>query len=279
MRSGFVAIVGRPNVGKSTLLNRMIGRKVAIVSDKPQTTRTRVRGILDTPDAQVVFVDTPGLHKPRTALGERLNITARESMEGVDLELFVIDATKPIGRGDEFIAGLLQKDRTIVAVNKVDVATKAQVAEQLARAGEWDFLEYFPVSAVTGEGVPELVKGIVEKLPEGPRWYPEGTVTDVPAPVMVAELVREELLKVMREELPHSIATRVVEWDWPRIRVEIIVERESQKGMVIGKGGRVLKRVGVAVRRQLPPGVYLELHVRVDRNWQRSASKVQGLGY
>jgi GTP-binding protein Era len=279
-RSGFATLVGRPNTGKSTLLNRILGRKVSIVSDKPQTTRTQVRGVLNRPDAQVVFVDTPGIHRPRTPLGEKLNEAARDALADVDVVLFLIEANAPIGKGDEFIAGRLPKDRTILVLNKVDLADREEVVEHLARAGEWDFAEYFPVSARTGDGVPELVEAVVARLPEGPKYYPDDMVTDVPEAFWVAELVREQLLAVVRDELPHSIACRVTEWEWPRIRCEILVERDSQKGIVIGKGGRVLKEVGRRVREQLPPGAHLELFVKVDKDWQRRPRAIERLlGY
>jgi GTP-binding protein Era len=278
MRSGFATLVGRPNVGKSTLLNAICGTKVAIVSDKPQTTRTQVRGVLDRPDAQVVFVDTPGIHKPRTAAGERMNASAAEALADVDVVCLVLDATAPMGSGDRFVASRVPKDALCV-VNKVDVATPAQVAAQLARAAELHLTEYFPVSARTGDGVGELVEAVVARLPEGPAYYPPGTVTDVPDAFWVAELVREQLLAVVRDELPHSIACRVTEWEWPRIRCEILVERESQKGIVIGRGGSVLKRVGTAVRRQLRPGAHLELVVKVDKDWQRRPRALDRLGF
>jgi GTP-binding protein Era len=277
-RSGFCTIVGRPNVGKSTLLNRILGSKVSIVSDKPQTTRTEVRGILDRPDAQVVFVDTPGIHKPRTLLGERLNDTAHHATGDVDVVVMLIDATAKVGRGDVWVAERVPRDALLV-LNKVDRVDRGVIAEQLARASELDFADYFPISARTGDGVGELVDAIVGRLPEGPRYYPEGTVTDVPEAFWVAELVREQLLAVVREELPHSIATRCVEWEWPRVRVEILVERDSQKGIVIGKGGSVLKAVGTAVREQLPEGAYVELFVKVDKDWQRHAKALERLGY
>ncbi len=276
--SGIVTLVGRPNVGKSTLLNRILGQKVSIVSDKPQTTRTRIMGVLDRPGAQAVFVDTPGIHKPVTALGERLNATAEDAITDVDVVCLVLDATMPLGTGDRWVAARVPAD-AVVVVNKVDVAAPAQVLEQLRRAAELDLSDYFPVSARTGAGVPELVEHLIGRLPEGPRFFPEGTVTDVPEAFWVAELVREQLLAVFREELPYSIATVVTEWDWPRIRCEIVVERESQKGMVIGKGGAVLKRVGTAVREQLPEGAYLELFVKVDKDWQRRPRALDRLGY
>ena len=278
MRSGFVTLVGRPNVGKSTLLNRVLGTKVSIVSDKVQTTRTQVRGVLNAPDAQLVFVDTPGIHKPRTTMGERLNDTAVGAVAGVDVVCLVIDATMPIGRGDRFVAERVPSNG-ICIVNKVDKGTRKQVLDQLAAAAELDLADWFPVSATTGEGVDALVAALVARMPEGPQYYPDDMITDVPEAFWVAELVREQLFHVMREELPHSIACRVTEWEWPRIRCEILVERESQKGMVIGKGGAVLKQVGTAVREQLAPGAYLELAVMVDKDWQRRPAALDRLGY
>lgn len=279
MKSGFVSIVGRPNVGKSTLLNAILGQKVAITSDKPQTTRTQIRGVLNRPDTQIVFVDTPGIHRPRTLLGERLNKSASEMTSGVDVVCLVVDATAPIGPGDRFVAEKVPSD-AIVVVNKTDLASPDDVLAQLARAAEQiDVSAYFPVSAVTGKGVDKLVAEIVSRLPEGPLWYPDDMVTDVPEAFWVAELVREQLLAVTNDELPHSIATRVVEWEWPRIRCEILVERESQKGIVIGHKGSVLKKVGIAVREQLPEGAYLELFVKVDKDWQRKAGALDRLGF
>ena len=277
-RSGFVSLVGRPNVGKSTLLNRILGHKVTIVSDKPQTTRHRIQGVLNRPGAQAVFVDTPGIHKPRTALGERLNVAAESTIGDVDVVVLVLDATQPLGRGDRWVAERVPTD-AVVVVNKVDIAKPSEVLEQLRAAAELDLADYFPLSARTGAGVDELVDHVVERLPPGPRYFPEDMVTDVPEAFWVAELVREQLLAVAREELPHSIATRVTEWDWPRIRCEILVERESQKGIVIGHRGEVLKQVGTAVRSQLPEGAYLELHVKVDKDWQRRPAALDRLGF
>ncbi len=278
-RSGFVTLVGRPNVGKSTLLNRFLGQKVTIVSDKPQTTRTEVRGVLTRPGVQAVFCDTPGIHKPRTLLGERLNRTARATLGDMDVVLFLVEADGGIGRGDEFIAAGLPKDRTVLVVNKADRVGRDRVAEQLVTASGFEFDEYFPLSALTGEGVDALREHVLARLPEGPQFYPDDMVTDVPEAFWVAELVREQLLAIVREELPHSIATRVTEWEWPRIRCEILVERDSQKGMVIGKKGAVLKQVGTAARAQLPEGAFLELVVRVDKDWQRRPRALDRLGY
>jgi GTPase len=285
VRSGFVSLVGRPNAGKSTLLNAFVGTKVSIVSDKPQTTRTQVRAVVDRPatpdqeEAQLVFVDTPGIHKPVTALGERLNATARESMSDIDVVCLLLDATQPFGRGDRFVADRLEPARTVVVVNKVDRASRQQVLRQLDAAAELAASAYFPVSAARGDGVPALLDHLFSRLPEGPRYFPEGMVTDVPEAFWVAELVREQLLAVTHHELPYSIAARVTEWEWPRIRVEIVVERDSQKGMVIGKGGAVLKAVGTAVRAQLPEGAFVELFVTLDKDWQRRPDRITRLGY
>jgi GTP-binding protein Era len=274
-------MVGRPNVGKSSLVNAICGEKVSIVSDKPQTTRHRVRGVLTRPDAQVVFVDTPGLHKPVTALGRKVNRTAIESVgdaeAGIDVVCLVLDATAPFGSGDRWVAGHLDLPRSIVVVNKVDRVSRERVMAQLAAAGELEAESYFPVSARTGEGVEALLAHLVARLPEGPQFFPEDTVRDVPEEQWVAELVREQLLAATRDELPYSIATRVSEWEGNRITVEIIVERESQKGMVIGRGGQVLKQVGEAARLQLPEGTFLALRVKVDKDWQRRADRVDRL--
>lgn len=281
--SGFVSLVGRPNVGKSTLLNHILGTKVSIVSDKVQTTRTQVRGVLNRPGSQIVFVDTPGIHRPRTLLGERSNEAATSSLGDVDVVCVLIDATMPLGKGDRFVAQRAPKN-AILIVNKIDLADRVEVLNQLRRASEFDFSEYFPISAITGDGVEELVTALISRLPEGPAYYPTGMLSDTSDDMWVAELVREQLLAIAQEELPHSIACRVVEWEeredrGPFVRVEILVERESQKPIVIGKGGSVLKAVGTAVRGQLEPGAYVELFVKVDKDWQRRAKSLDRLGY
>jgi GTP-binding protein Era len=278
-RSGFVTFVGRPNVGKSSIVNAICGRKISIVSDKPQTTRHRIMGIRTRPDSQIVFVDTPGIHKPVTALGERVNATALGSMADVDVTALVLDATKSFGKGDRWVAGQLDMKNSIVVVNKIDLASPTQILGMLSTASELGAKEYFPLSAKTTDGIDGLVDYILKGLPEGPQFFPDEEVSDQPEELWVAELVREQLLAATRDELPYSIATQVVEWEWPRIRVDIIVERDSQKGMVIGKGGIVLKRAGEAARRQLPEGVFLELRVKVDKDWQRRADRVERLGY
>lgn len=270
--------MGRPNAGKSTLLNCICATKVSIVSDKPNTTRSAVRGVLQRPGRQCVWVDTPGLHRPRTMLGERLNAQALAALSQVDVAVLVLDATAEVGKGDRFVAGRVPPG-AIVALNKVDLLTRAGVLSQLSAAAKLGLEEYFPVSAASGEGVDELTEAVLARLPEGPPWYPPGTVTDVSEGAWVAELVREQLLGLVRDELPHSIACRVTEWEWPRIRCEILVERDSQRGMVIGRGGATLKAVGTAVRAQLPPGAYIELLVKVDRDWQRRPAALNRLGY
>jgi GTPase len=292
LRSGFVTVVGRPNVGKSTLVNRILGTKVTITSPRPNTTRRAVHGVLHRPGVQAVFVDTPGLHRPRTALGTRLNQHVADALDDIDVVVPVLDATRPIGPGDRYVleraattcrgraatGAVGSLSRVLVVVNKVDRATRAQILERLEGAhavlegeGADAGVEYFPVSAVSGEGV--------VRLPPGPPYFPDDMVTDVPEAFWVAELVREQLLAHVREELPHSIACRVTEWEWPRVRIEIIVERESQKGMVIGKGGAMLKEVGTAVRAQLPPGAFVELRVRVEKHWQQRPDMIERLGY
>jgi GTPase len=278
-RSGFVTFVGRPNVGKSSLVNAICGRKISIVSDKPQTTRHRIMGVLTRPGSQLVFVDTPGLHKPVTALGERVNATALGSVDDVDVTCLVLDATHAFGTGDRWVADRIDIANSIVIVNKIDIARREQVLKMLGAASALGALAYHPVSAVTGEGIGALVSDLTDRMPIGPRYFPDDEVSDLPEERWVAELVREQLLAVTRDELPYSIATQVVEWEWPRIRVDIVVERDSQKGMVIGKGGQILKQVGERARAQLPEGVYLELRVKVDKDWQRRPERVERLGY
>jgi GTP-binding protein Era len=278
-RSGFVAFVGRPNVGKSSLINQLCGQKISIVSDKPQTTRHRIMGVLNRPQAQVIFVDTPGLHKAVTALGERVNATALDSRQDVDVQCLVLDATKPFGNGDRWVAERLDMANAVVIVNKTDIATRDQIMVMLATASELGAESYFPVSAHTGEGTAALVDHLTNRLDEGPMYFPLEEFSDLPEERWIAELVREQLLEITRDELPYSIATELVEWEGSRIRVDILVERDSQKGMVIGKGGQVLKQVGERARAQLPRGTHLELRVKVDKNWQHRADRVARLGY
>ena len=279
MRTAFISLVGRPNVGKSTLLNALIGKKISIVSDKPQTTRTRVRGILTVGDTQLIFVDTPGLHKATTALGERVNATALESMRDVDVVCLVLDATQTVGTGDKWVSEQLDISQAIVVLNKTDAISNSKVLAQLSAASLLGAAEYFPLSAKTGEGVDTLLLALRRRAVEGDAMFPAEMVSETPQAQWIAELVREQLLAVTRDELPYSIATRVTEWEWPRVRCEIVVERESQKGMVIGKSGQLLKKVGIEVRRQMPDGAFLELFVVVDKDWQHRAERVERLGY
>lgn len=274
MRSGFVALVGRPNVGKSSLANAICGTKVTIVSPVPQTTRRRVRGVLHRPDAQVVLVDTPGLHDARTALGRAANDAAREAAADVDLACLVLDATAGWTPADEAVARGCDMARTVIVVNKADAAGAAAVGACLAATASLGAAAWHPVSARTGEGVAALVATLVAAMPEGPPLYPEGTIRETDDDEWVAELVREELMRRTREEVPHSIATRVIERDGRIVRCEIVVERESQKGIVIGAGGAMLAAVRAAVAPSLPAGTRLELQVRVVRNWQRDEDQV-----
>jgi GTP-binding protein Era len=277
-RCGVVALAGRANVGKSTLLNAIVGEKVSIVSDKPQTTRAPVRAVLTRDGAQAVFVDSPGLHKPRVLLGQQVNRAAMGAVEGVDLVVQVLDGRAGVGGGDRFVADRLPQ-LDICVLNKVDGLPRGRVLDQLQQLAQWGFQEYFAVSARTGRGVAELVSALLARMPEGPALYPrDGATLDGGEGHWVAELVREQLLAATRDELPYSIACRVTEWEGPYIRCEILVERDSQKGMVIGHNGALLKRVGTAARAQLPPGTYLDLAVRVARDWQRDPEMLKRLG-
>ncbi len=291
-RSGFVGIVGRPNVGKSTLLNNLMHRKLAIISEKPQTTRNKIRCILTRDDAQIIFVDTPGFHKPRNALGERLNKAVRETFSEVDTIVFLLDGTKIIGKGDLFIAAELAELKTpvIAVLNKIDRLAADQVEAQKAVVEKLGgFAGIIPLSAKTGENVHALIESIVELLPEGPRYYPEDVFTDQPASFIVAELIREKVLQLTREEVPHSVAVVVEDMekredkDIVDIEAEIYVERESQKGIIIGKGGKMLKEVGTRAREEIEPllgeKVFLKLHVSVEKDWAKRPQMVKRLGY
>ncbi|RKN11935.1 GTPase Era [Streptomyces radicis] len=301
-RSGFACFVGRPNAGKSTLTNALVGTKVAITSNRPQTTRHTVRGIVHRPEAQLVLVDTPGLHKPRTLLGQRLNDVVRATWAEVDAIGFCLPANEKVGPGDRFIAGeLAQIRRTpkVAVVTKTDLAERDALAEQLIavdRLGKeagFEWAEIVPVSAVSGAQVELLADLLVPLLPEGPPLYPEGDLTDEPEQVMVAELIREAALEGVRDELPHSIAV-VVEEMLPRedrpadrplldIHANLFIERPSQKGIVIGPKGARLKHVGSTARRQiealLGTPVFLDLHVKVAKDWQRDPKQLRRLGF
>jgi GTP-binding protein Era len=293
-KSGFACFIGRPNVGKSTLMNALVGSKVAITSSKPQTTRRTIRGIVHRTDAQLVIVDTPGLHKPRTLLGERLDSLVRSTLSEVDVIGFCVPANEQVGPGDRFIAAeLAQVKRTpvVAMVTKTDLASRKQVAEQLlrvSRLGEW--ADVVPCSAESGFQLDVVGDVLVDRLPEGMPLYPEGELTDEPEQVMVAELIREAALEGVRDELPHSIAV-VVEEMAPRegrddlvdVHAWLYVERPSQKGIVIGPKGARLKDVGTRARRQiealLGSRVYLDLRIKVAKDWQRDPKQLRRLGF
>jgi len=291
-RSGFVALVGRPNAGKSSLLNRLVDAKVAIVSDKPSTTRHAVRGILTLPDAQIVFVDTPGLHKPANALGRRLNDVAREALSDVDEAVFVLDAAVRVGEGDRFIARALASAGTPVlcVVTKADLVLPPRLLAQIEVArglGPW--VDVLTTSSLRATGFRDLVTALVAGLPEGPAYYPPEAVSDQPLAQAAAERIREKALGLLSEEVPHSVAVvvdEIADGDTPGVRLvsaSVYVERESQKGILIGKGGRTLKEIGTLARPDLEEllgsKVFLDLRVRVSPNWPRREDRLERFGY
>lgn len=290
MKSGFVVVVGRPNVGKSTLVNQMVGTKVSITSSRPQTTRNAIRGVVDGPDFQIVLVDTPGLHKPKNELGGRLNSLVSGTIAEADAALFVIDATKPIGPGDRLIAGRLGDAGVpvVVVVNKIDRAAKSATVAQLLGAAEWPFEDIFPVSALDGDGVGELLAHLVGLLEDGPRFFPEGMTSDQSEELVVAELIREKFLNRLRDELPHSLTARVEEIESRDngivdVYADVVVERDSQKGIVIGKGGSLLSQAGTEARQELETlfgaKVNLQLRVVVEKDWQSRPQLLDRLGF
>lgn len=290
-RSGFVAIVGRPNVGKSTLLNRIIGQKIAIMSDKAQTTRNKIQAVYTDDQCQMVFLDTPGIHKPKHALGDFMVEAAYSALKEVEAVLFVVNATEKLGPGDRFIMERLRgvQAPVFLIVNKIDLVSPEAVVttiEAYTQAHEFD--QVVPISALQGNNVLELLHTLKERLPEGPQYYPADQVSDHPEYFVVAEFIREKVLELTREELPHSVAVVVDQMqrnEQGKIHVyaTIIVERNSQKGMIIGKGGRLLKEVGIRARRDiealLGDAVYLELWVKVQKKWRDKQSYLQEYGY
>ena len=295
-RSGFVSFVGRPNVGKSTLMNALVGEKVAIMSSRPQTTRRAIRGVITRDDAQLVIVDTPGLHRPRTLLGERLNDVVRETIAEVDVIGFCLPANEKIGPGDKWIAREVEAARApvVAIVTKVDSVSRQQVAEHLLAVSELgDWADIVPVSSVKGIQVDTLVDVLVPHLPKGPVLYPDGEITDEPENARISELIREAALEGVHDELPHSIAVVIEELVEPgspestknvlEIRAHLFVERDSQKGIIIGRGGARLKEVGATARagiqELLGQKVYLDLHVKVAKDWQRDSKHLRRLGF
>jgi GTP-binding protein Era len=291
-RAGFACFVGRPNAGKSTLINALVGQKIAITSSRPQTTRHVVRGVLHRPDAQLVLVDTPGLHRPRTLLGERLNDLVREVWSEVDVVGMCLPADEEIGRGDRYIAEAVSalKAPVVAVVTKTDLVDRATLVRRLAATAELaDFADVVPVSAVAGTQLDDLVEVLSGHLPSSPQLYPDGMITDEPEQVLIAELVREAALEGVRDELPHSIAV-IVEEMLPsedgrltKIYADVYVERQSQKAIVIGARGARLKDVGTRARQEieelLGTRVYLDLHVRVAKDWQRDPRQLRKLGF
>ena len=291
-RSGFVGIIGRPNVGKSTLLNSLVQHKVAIISEKPQTTRNRIRAVVTKPDSQLVFVDTPGFHKPRDALGERLNSMVRSTMSDVDAVVFMLDGAQTVGSGDVFIASELSKVKNPVVgvVNKIDLLTEDKVSSQVEVAKHlFPFAEVIPMSSKLGVNVDELVDTLERFMPPGPMYFPEDTVSDQPERVLIAELIREKALELTRDEVPHSIAV-IVDHVAPReggelvdVEAVIYVERDSQKGIVVGKGGRTVKEIGTRARRDIEPllgnQIFLDLRVKVEKDWSKNPEFIKRLNY
>lgn len=291
-KSGFISIIGRPNVGKSTFLNRVIGQKIAIMSDKPQTTRNKVQGVLTTDESQLIFIDTPGIHKPKHKLGDFMMKTATNTLKEVDLVLFMINAEEGYGAGDEFIIEKLNDIETPVflVINKIDRIHPDKLMELIVQYKEkLAFAEIVPISALEGNNVDRLLSEITKRLPEGPQYYPADQVTDHPERFIVAELIREKVLHLTREEVPHSIAVvidKIAKRDGKEmidVMATIVVERDSQKGIVIGKRGALLKEVGQRSRedieRLLGSKVFLELWVKVQKDWRNKASSLRDFGF
>ena len=291
MRTGLVALVGRPNVGKSTLVNRLVGEKVSITSSRPQTTRSVIRGVVNAGDGswQMVLLDTPGLHKPKAELGSRLNRLVYGSLAEADVICFVIDATQAVGPGDRLIAKRVADAWTpvVLAVNKTDRASHGQVIPQLATAGDWDFDAYVPISALQGDGTDRLVSELSSRLPEGPALFPLDMASDQSEETLIAEIIREKFLGRLRDELPHSLHVRLTSMEDDgkilRVAADLLVERDSQKGIVIGKKGEMLGEAGSEARAELETllssRVHLDLRVKVEPDWQRRPETLDRLGF
>ena len=290
-KSGFVAIVGRPNVGKSTFMNYVLGQKIAIMSDKAQTTRNKIQGVYTKEDAQIVFLDTPGIHKPKHELGEFMVKSAYSALKEVDAVLFMVNASEKRGPGDDFIIEKLKGIKTpiFLVLNKIDLVTPEVLLERVESYKDaLDFAGVFPISVLQGNNVNELMEGLINALPEGPQYYPADQITDHPEYFVVSELIREKILQLTQEEIPHSVAVTVDkmqkdEFEKVHVYANIIVERKSQKGIIIGKGGRLLKEIGTRARRDIQQllgnKVYLELWVKVEKDWRKRKSNLQEYGY
>jgi GTP-binding protein Era len=290
LKSGFVAILGRPNAGKSTLLNALVGRKIAIVSPRPQTTRNRIQGILNRDDAQIVLVDTPGIHKPATALGRQMMHEVRQALEGIDVLCLIVDAAEKFGAGDRYALDIVKnfKGAAFLLLNKIDRIEKPKLLPLIdSYSKEHNFTDIIPISALTGDGLPLLTAELVEHLPEGAPYFPADQFTDQPERFLAAEIVREKVLHATREEVPHAVAVLVDSFDEGEkrilIRATIYVEREGQKGIVIGKGGAMLKTIGTAARKELESilgaKIFLELFLKVQPNWRDNPRIVRQLDW
>jgi GTPase len=289
-KSGFVAIVGRPNAGKSTLVNTLVGRKVAIVSPRPQTTRNRIQGILNREDAQIVLIDTPGIHKPENVLSRQMMNEAEQALEGIDVLSLIVDAAAAFGLGDRFSVDWVRrfKGPVFLLLNKIDLVSKPQLLPLIDRYSKlFDFSEIFPISAQTGAGCLDLVNEWLERLPEGPSYFPAEQFTDQPERFLAAELIREKAIHATREEVPHAVAVLIDGFeeakDLIKIRATIYAEREGQKGILIGKGGEMIKKIGTLARKEIEPilgtRVFLELFVKVQPNWRQNAVLVRQLDW
>ncbi len=289
-RSGFVAIVGRPNAGKSTLVNTLVGRKVAIVSPRPQTTRNRIQAILNRDDAQIVLIDTPGIHKAENVLGHQMMAEAARALQGIDLLSLIVDATSKFGAGDRFSLQWIKRftGPVFLLLNKVDRVSKPLLLPLIDRYRQrFDFAEIFPISALRGEGCSDLVNAWVARLPEAPPYFPPDQFTDQPERFLVAELVREQAIHATRQEVPHAVAVLIDRFeektDLIKIRATIYIERQGQKGILIGKGGETIKKIGTLARREiesiLGAHVFLELFVKVQPNWRQNATLVHQLDW